>query len=323
MNPVPRRREPSRTLDTPSDDMKPFRSAASVLLALATCAACAADAEKPATGSLDGEMSRQQDIYRSRGAATPSGYTIDRALETYARGLNAGFLRTLAGLRETDRWLDIGAGEGRAVIDYCTAPPGAMPDGFEPRNGPRASVLAMSIEDRRTDEWHRAVTSLPPGRMSYVFGKPMGEYASGELGQFQLITDVMGGFSYTPRLSSFMERVLGALTVNGNFYTVLADVHAESVSNPPHYAGDPHLTRIVGADGSEVKICNWLKSIGCVEVTCEFKSDWTPPIESYRIRKVCADVAVPAVKLVNFRSGTPPERRFMLIENAAAAPVSR
>lgn len=297
---------------------KLFRSALSGLLAFTTYAACAADTAKPATGSLDGEMSRQQDIYRSRGAATPSGYTIDRALETYARGLNAGFLRTLAGLGEADRWLDIGAGEGRAVIDYCTAPPSTLPDGFEPRNGPRASVVAMSIEDRRTEDWHRAASSLAPGRMSYVFGKPMGDYVPGELGQFQLITDVMGGFSYTPRLSSFMERVLGALTVNGSFYTVLADVHSESVPNPPHYSGDPHLTRIVAADGGEVKICNWLKRIGCVEVTCEFKSDWTPPIESYRIRKVCADVTVPPVKLINFRSGTPPERQFLLIEEAAA-----
>lgn len=268
-------------------------------------------------------MSRQQDIYRSRGAATPTGYTIDRALETYARGLNAGFLRTLAGLGSGDRWLDIGAGEGRAVIDYITAPAHAMPDGFEPRGGPRGKALAMSIEDRRTDQWHRALTGLPGGQMEYIFGKPMGEYASGELGQFQLITDVMGGFSYTTRLSTFMERALEVLTVNGNFYTVLADVHAESTSNPPHYAGDPHLTRIVAADGSEVKICSWLKRIGCVEVTCEFKSDWTPPIESYRIRKVCADVRVPALQLVDFRSGTPPERRFMLIEAAAPSAVAK
>jgi hypothetical protein len=293
------------------------------LLALSTLAASAAESTSAPAPRFDGEMSRQQDIYRSRGAATPTGYTIDRALETYARGLNAGFLRTLAGLGSGDRWLDIGAGEGRAVIDYITAPAHAMPDGFEPRGGPRGKALAMSIEDRRTDQWHRALTGLPGGQMDYIFGKPMGEYASGELGQFQLITDVMGGFSYTTRLSTFMERALEVLTVNGNFYTVLADVHAESTSNPPHYAGDPHLTRIVAADGSEVKICSWLKRIGCVEVTCEFKSDWTPPIESYRIRKVCADVRVPALQLVDFRSGTPPERRFMLIEAAAPSAVAK
>jgi hypothetical protein len=297
-------------------------AALSALLALAIPAASAAEPAKPPAAVLDGEMSRQQEIYRSRGAATPSGYTIDRALETYARGLNTGFLQTLAGLHGAERWLDIGAGEGRAVIDYCTTPASAMPGGFAAWPTARASVLAMSIEDRRTDDWHRAAASAPPCRMEYVFGKPMGEYGPGELGQFNLITDVMGGFSYTPRLSTFMERVLSALAVNGSFYTVLADVHAEGVSNPPHYQGDPHLTRIVAADGSEVKVCSWLKRIGCVEVACEFKSDWTPPIESYHIRKVCPDVRVPAVKLVDFRSGTPPERRFVLVEEAAPATVA-
>lgn len=293
------------------------------MLVLASAAATRAGESAPVADKIQQEMVRQQDIYRSRGPATPSGYTLDRALATYARGLNAGFLRTLAAMSATDRWLDIGAGEGRAVIEYSTAPGFAMPEGFEPRTGSRARALAMSIEDRRTQAWRDALAGLPEGQMQYVFGKPMGEYDASELGQFQLITDVMGGFSYTSRLSSFMEKTLSVLSVGGTFFTVLADVHAESTANPPHYAGDPHLTRILAADASEVKICSWLKRIGCVEVTCEFKSDWTPPIESYRIRKVCEDVKVPALRLEHFTSGTPPERRFRLVEGTAAAATTK
>lgn len=287
----------------------------STTLVLACAAAHAADSALPAE-KIQQEMTRQQDIYRSRGPATPSGYTIDRALGTYARGLNAGFLQALSALGSNDRWLDIGAGEGRAVIEYCTSPTDALPAAFAQRTGGRAQVLAMSIEDRRTKAWHDAAAGLPEGQMRYVFGKPMGEYETSELGRFQLITDVMGGFSYTSRMSTFMEKTLGALSVNGTFFTVLADVHSESTANPPHYAGDPYLTQIRAADGSEVKICDWLKRIGCAEVTCEFKSDWTPPIESYRIRKVCEDVKVPALRLEHFTSGTPPERRFRLVDGA-------
>jgi hypothetical protein len=289
--------------------------ASSTTLVLACFTAFAADVA-PSKDEVQLEVIRQQDIYRSRGPATPSGYTIDRALVTYARGLNQGFLRELAALRSNDRWLDIGAGEGRAVMEYCTSPSHALPNGFEPRSGGRAKALAMSIEDRRTKDWFDAAADLPEGQMRYIFGKPMGEYAAGELGQFQLITDVMGGFSYTPRLSTFMEKTLGALSVDGTFFTVLADVRSESQANPPHYAGAPHLTRILAAGDSELKICNWLKRIGCVEVSCEFKSDWTPPIEAYRIRKVCEDVKVPALELDHYQAGTPPERRFRLVDGA-------
>ena len=129
-----------------------------------------------------------------------------------------------------------------------------------------------------------------------------------ELGQFQLISDVIGGFSYTTTLSMFIERVLSLLEVNGNFYTVLQDVHAEDGSNKPYYEGSGFLTEIARADGSELKVCPWLKSITCVEVTCELKSKWQPPIEVYRIHKTCSDVKVPALSTIFYQAGTPPKR---------------
>jgi hypothetical protein len=138
------------------------------------------------------------------------------------------------------------------------------------------------------------------------------EYSPEELGQFQLITDFLGAFSYTRYLSVFMGKALGTLTVNGNFYTLLQDVRSENGANRPFYSGSPFLTEIVKSDGSEMKVCSWLKSISCVEVTCELKPDSSPPAELYRIRKVCDGVTVPQLELIHFAAGTPPERRFQL-----------
>lgn len=278
--------------------------------------AYAAEPSAPAADEAQKEVARQQEIYRSRGDATPSGYTIDRSLLTYTQGLASGFRASIAELGQDDRWLDIGAGEGRAVTDYSMWKYEAYFEGLDPRPqiDERARVVAMSIEDRRTHRWHEAAKQLPPGQMEYWFGKTLSDYRSEDLGVFQLITDVMGGFSYTPRLSVFLQKTLTALAVGGNFYTALADVHSESTANPPHYPGSPHLTRINLADGSELKVCSWLKRIGCVEVTCEFKPGWTPPIETYRVRKVCTNVTVPALVLDHFTAGTPPERRFKLVD---------
>jgi hypothetical protein len=67
-------------------------------------------------------------------------------------------------------------------------------------------------------------------------------------------------------------------------------------------------------------MCSWLKSISCVEVTCEAKSGWKPPLEVYRVRKVCDNVTVPGLAPVHFEAGTPPERGFRLKSSSAASP---
>ena len=172
-------------------------------------------------------------------------------------------------------------------------------------------AVAISIEDRRTPLWQQTAARVGDTQIRYLFGKRFGSYSSDELGRFQLITDVMGGFSYTDNISRFMERVLGVLAPNGTFFTVLQDIRREDGSNAPFYAGAPFLTEIVNSDGSEMKVCSWLKRITCVQVTCESRN-WTPPTEAYRVTKVCEDVSVPAVVPLHYSAGTPPERRFQM-----------
>jgi hypothetical protein len=295
--------------------MKPLCGPAVYAVLALMLPACApyALAQAVTPSAVDPEAAKQSEIYHSRGAKVPEGYVIDRSLLSYAFVLAAEFRLTLASLGPLDRWLDIGAGAGRAVLDYETSKYDAMLTGHR---GRKAKAVAMSIEDRRTPRWHEAAANLEPGQIRYLFGRRFREYSPGELGRFQLITDVVGAFSYTRDLSTFVKRALRSLDVNGTFYTVLQDVHSENGSNRPYYPGASYLTQIVKPDGSELKICAWLKSISCVEVTCELKPNWPPPIEVYRVRKTCEPVTVPALELAHFQAGTPPERRFRLAESA-------
>ena len=123
---------------------------------------------------------------------------------------------------------------------------------------------------------------------------------------------MLGGFSYTASLDKYMERALEVLDTGGNLYTLLQDVHSADGRNKPYYAGSPYLTELSNADGSELKVCSWLKSISCVQVSCELKADWKPPIEIYHVQKVCNAVNVPSLEPLHFVAGTPPERRFRL-----------
>jgi len=291
-----------------------------VLLALGVSCLPVHSAE-PARGAVSAEeVAKQKAIYDSKGDATPDGYVVGRSLLSYTYILPDEFKRSLGSLGEKDRWLDIGAGEGRAILDYCMARYDAVLNaatdqpGKTELPGKKAKAIAMSIEDRRTPMWHQTATSLEPNHIQYVFGKPLRQYTTDELGgRFQVITDVLGGFSYAQDLTIFMEKTLSLLDLNGSFYTVLQDVRTETGTNKPFYPDARFLTEIADANGGEVRMCTWLKSISCVEVTCEPKGGWKPPLEIYRVKKVCDNVTVPRLAPVHFQAGTPPERGYRVV----------
>ena len=263
--------------------------------------------QEPAQPRLDEEFTKQEKIYRSRGADVPSGYVINRGLPNYAEVLPAGFCAALGKLGSSDRWLDIGAGEGQAILDYY-APQG---DGAPEKcggSGPKARVVAISIEDRRADRWKQQAASLGD-RMRYLAGKRLSQYSRDELGKFQIITDVYGGFTYTENLSRFLEKVLSLLEMGGAFYTVLPAVHLEDGTDK---LGTWYKTELVDAASRPIKVCSWLKQTTCAQVVCESKSDWDEPTQLIKIRKACSDVAVPRTNLVEYMAGAPPGRRFQL-----------
>lgn len=277
-------------------------------IALLACIAWPGSAPAQDGEKFKEEVTKQQNIYQSKGDEVPKGYIIGRALAAYASTFPQDFERRLLTLTAKERWLDIGAGEGRAVLDYYLPPS----DKTQQQNSDKAQSIAISIEDRRTFDWHKTAAQLDIDKVRYLYGKSLGDFTRDELGRFEIITDFLGGFSYTRDLSRFMEKTLSFLQVNGSFYTLMQDVHSEEGSNQPHYKGSPYLTEIVANDGSKTKVCSWLKSISCVQVTCELRPRWTPPIEVYHVKKVCENNVVPSLSPVHFAAGTPPERRFLL-----------
>jgi len=265
--------------------------------------------QEPAQPRLDEEFTKQEKIYRSRGAEVPSGYVTNRGLSDYAELLPSGFCDALGRLGSSDRWLDIGAGAGEALLDYHASADDAAPAQKCGRSAEKARAVAMSIEDRRTDRWRDQAASFGDDRVRYLSGKRLRQYSPEELGKFQIITDVFGGFSYTEDLSGFVERVLRLLEIGGAFYTLVPGVHLEDGKDK---LGILYLTELETAAGRPEKVCSWLKKCTCAKVTCESKSDWKRPTELIKVEKVCSDVSVRRMKLVEFVAGYPPDRRFQL-----------
>ena len=127
--------------------------------------------QEPAQPRLDEEIAKQEKIYRSRGADVPSGYVTGRGLSDYAELLPTGFCDALGRLGSSDRWLDIGAGAGQAILDYYAPEDDAAPGERCAGSGGKARAVAMSIEDRRTDKWRQQAASLGDDRIRYLSGK--------------------------------------------------------------------------------------------------------------------------------------------------------
>ena len=258
---------------------------------------------------IDEEFAKQEKIYRSQGADVPSGYVTNRGLSDYLDLLPSGFCDALGSLGSSDRWLDIGAGSGQAILDYYAPEDVAAPGKKCAGAGGKVRAVAMSIEDRRTDKWQQHAARLGDDRIRYLAGKRLRHYSPEEVGKFQIITDVYGGFSYTEDLSVFLETVLRSLDINGAFYTIVQNVHLEASKDNPTKG---YQTELVDAGGRGVKVCSWLKKTTCAKVVCESKSDWDSPSELINIRKVCSDVSVTRTKLLHYHAGNPPGRRFQL-----------
>ena len=280
-----------------------------VLIVLQALGPVAGRPQEPAQPAIDEEISKQEKIYRSRGADVPRGYVTGRRLSDYLELLPSGFCDALGTLGRSDRWLDIGAGSGQAILDYYKPgdepPPAQKCSGF----GGKVRAVAMSIEDRRTDKWQQQAANLGDDRIRYLSGKRLRQYSGEEIGKFQIITDVYGGFSYTEDLSLFLGKVLSLLDTGGVFYTLVQGVHLEDGKDKPNTW---YLTEVVDAAGRDVKVCSWLKKTTCAKVVCESKSDWNSPTEQVNIKKICSDVVVPRMKLLKYEAGNPPGRRFQL-----------
>jgi SAM-dependent methyltransferase len=292
--------------------------AAAAFVAWQLAAPVPSHAQDTLAAPLSEEYVKQDEIYHRQRVSR--GYVVDRSLEGYCYMLPDAFERALADLDGRDRWLDVGAGQGQAILDYHAPAQRAT---ARRKRGRKAQSVAVSIEDRRTPEWDASARSLEAGTVQYRHGKRLREYAPEELGRFDVITDVMGGFAYADDLTVYMRNVMQLLEVDGSFFSVLQDVEFEAQNNKPWYDGYPFATEIENPGGPKVTICSWLKSIACAEVRCEARPDRRPQQEVYQVHKVCNQVSVPALVPVDYQAGTPPQRGFRLESRRQTSDASR
>ena len=124
----------------------------------------------PSSPAFKEEMSRQDAIYQDRGGRVTEGYVINRALLAYADALAPEFDRSLANLGPEGRWLDIGAGEGHAILDYYTSKYDETHEAGRSRRGSKASAWRFRSKTGEPRAGTRPPAAWVVGRSSIFSG---------------------------------------------------------------------------------------------------------------------------------------------------------
>lgn len=195
-------------------------------------------------------------------------FRVNSNLTLYKETFGGGFSEALGKLHEGSRWLDGGAGEANAMIEYL-------------ESGGKGRCLAVGYKvpvqaEKRVEE----ATHKFSGRFQYVQGKYFGEMEDMELGGrgFALISDLNGVLYYTKTLVEDMKRYLDLLDVGGVF--VFTNVHIEI--DMPH---------ALEHKGYVPALARWVSNIGGVKVLFHESKG------SYEVHKTSAEILIPPLEL--------------------------
>lgn len=213
--------------------------------------------------------------------------------ESYGGLLDPTFIDTLYSPK-TQRWLDVGAGEGMALIDYLYGVAGG------------ASVVGITVEtDWRYNGFRIQAARDFPGRFRFYKGKYLEDpsYSPETLGHFDIVTDVYGAFSYSNTVDVVLQKIGDLLKVGGHFFTV--------------YKADTFF--IYDSKGNNIPINQWINSGSCLAIVPREYSKLNmgneePPLH---IVKTCEKVSVPPLKLSGFQSDSPPTRKYEWVSELA------
>jgi SAM-dependent methyltransferase len=142
-------------------------------------------------------------------------YTVTTTLDTYKREFGRPFTTKLNALVEGSRWMDGGAGEARAMIQYLD-------------DGGRARCTAVAFQmPPAAGESIKTAAEKYEGKFNYISGGYFHGIRHEDLeeGVFDLITDVNGVLYYTETFKEDIERYLDLLKVNGEVFITDPFIH--------------------------------------------------------------------------------------------------
>ena len=252
-------------------------------------------------------------------------FYTNRGFSDYKRFLGPSFISKLRSLKRDSHWIDLGAGNARAMREYFSS----VWQGLWAEKPKMTAVVVEKPLDLSRLELaaflSRIETTGNGGRFKYMSGRFLGDYHPGEIEPADVVTDVYGAISYSPDLSGSVEQAGGMLKPGGQLFTII-QTRLETIGSRE---GNVRNVIIRRPDGSEVDIADWLRQIQGLklevskEKTRAYKTQfpgrppeaWAPTtIESVRtlvLTRTSEPLRVPKLRLVGITADSPPRRTYV------------
>jgi hypothetical protein len=215
-------------------------------------------------------------------------YIQNRGLSDYRQILGSDFSKFLGSLTKNDLWLDSGAGNAIAMIDYLSI------------GGPARS-LAIDAREPQNSVTLAALKKFPQ-QFTYQSGRYVQDYGPNELPSCKLITDVFGAVTYSSEVDVVFNRLLNALVEGGKLYF---EAGMYTYSDRPNEDSD-NLLIYKSDQGSlhPVPVRAWFNAIsGAVYVEDVFYTSFV---------KTQKTVVIPRLKLISISYDTGlPVRKYL------------
>ena len=272
-----------------------------------------------------------------------------RNFEKYAELFPQSFLSRISHLKSEGHWIDAGSGEGFALQDLFSQtviePEKVLREAAssfwrarrividpEPLRESAQRLNFREPEDKPeitgvTYKMVRPDPAIP--KLIFKVGRFFEDIPLGEFSKADLITDLYGVISYSPRLDEVLRRYHALLKDSGRVYIFLGDYlsvpqhigtrRVERIGEEGWYSPFVNST-VTRLDGSTVSLLDWIKSLTDFNAQVEKvviqqpkRGDLVPgEIErsTLILEKKTEHPKIPSLKLIESDDGKPPLRKF-------------
>ncbi len=237
----------------------------------------------------------RSEFTKNRDLILTNSFTTDRGLGEYAYHPNNGwgreFIQHLSSLRGPQVWIDVGAGEANAQIDYLYDCLGASSSRFVSKKKDPARLIALSV--RKPEYAPRLKEALWKWPDSFQYLEMQIEIFPDSTPIADIITDSWGAAAYSPRLDLILKKYGRILKKGGRVY--ISGLQSTRIFNSRR----------------EIELVEWFNAIQGFKLL-NYKDG------SFQLEKISDEIDIPALEIVTFEADRPPRRGYRWRKSSAS-----